>query len=89
MDRPKFLHRLAALDRTQAEMAEACGLSLTTVYCWGHAGRHPIPVYAGSLLSAWEEIDRLRGVIDARIAREGVGDVADPPDCWVGRPAGG
>jgi hypothetical protein len=58
MDRPTFLRRLAAIGKTQHDIADALGQPVTTVYNFARPG-HPIPRYAEPLLAAWETIHRL------------------------------
>lgn len=75
MTRTDFLSRLAAIGKTQADIASACRVKRTSVYCWGHGDAHPFPAYVVSLIEAWEEIERLQDAIDARIARERIAEL--------------
>jgi hypothetical protein len=66
LDRKTFTRRLSALEKTQAHMALACGVLPTTVYAWGHRGNHPFPASVETILTAWEEIARLRAALALR-----------------------
>ena len=59
MTRVDFTRRLAAIGKTQTDIARACRVQVSSVYCWGHGDKHPFPAHVTALVEAWERIAEL------------------------------